>query len=375
MPLHLRILLAALCSLPTGPALAGVLYTDPGWDLVYEGADDAFGANDRDALDGNWRHDQSDKWDGSAPGDTGSPPTGNAPGGVVALTEGSTTYLRIQDTGNPALAQPDGAGGLTTPWTDAAPGLGSNRRFYFGHDIETEHPGATSVLANGITLSFRARIASTGVLDPVYPDYQDPEGEVPDLQQITPWPAGGKGYNVKDDGKGMFTVQQDGADAIGFALALDVDTPAGIGSGLVMNNRGNAFLPGTDRATPSVANLVPLTDAQLLDWHEFWITVQASGGSDLFGRDTFLVTVYRDGSFAPQTFEVMDSFGAEFPGQFVTFGLPSSTSFGAVDVDFYSYKLGVVAPVGVPEPSSCVMLLAGLGGLAARRRAPRAQKE
>jgi hypothetical protein len=85
-------------------------------------------------------------------------------------------------------------------------------------------------MSNGITISFRARVASMGALDDVFPDFLDSVGEIPDLQEITPWPSGGKGYNVKDDGVGMFTIQQEGTNGIGFALALEIDTPDGIGA-------------------------------------------------------------------------------------------------------------------------------------------------
>ncbi len=367
--------LAGLLATAPVPSLAGVAYEDPGWDYVYDGDVAAFGTGGFGALDGTWRHDQSDRWDGSAPGEVGAPPTGASPGGVAALTEGATTYLRLQDTGNPEQAQPDGSGGFTTPWTGE-----SNRRIYFGHDIEQEHPGATSVLSDGITISFRARIASTGTLDDVYPDFLDPEGEIPDLQQITPWPTGGKGYNVKDDGKGVVTVQQNGTDAVGFALTLDFDTPPGIGGGLIMNNTGQAPLPGTDRATQrKFANLVPISNASLLDWHEFWITIEGSPETDRFGRPMFRVQVYTDGGLVPRQFDVMNSFGAEFAGQFLAFGLPSTTSFGAVDLDFLAYKLAVVPPKAlIPVPAldrrgalvaTLLLLLLGSGAaLRARRR-------
>ena len=347
--------LGALLLVPA-PNAGAAAYADPGWDHLYDGDADAFGVGDLGALDGTFRHDQADRWDGSAPGS-------GAPGGVAALTEGETTFLRIQDTGNPL------------DWEFTEP---SNRRFWFGHDIETEHPGATSVLTNGITITFRARIASTGVLDDVHPDLQDFEPEFPALTEITPWPAGGKGYNVSDDGQGMFTVQEDGDFAIGFALALDDDTFRGtptlpnVPGGLVTNNVPTSNLPGSDRGRlvgPSAANVVPISDAELLEWHEFWITIVGTDPGGLANRRTYQIDVYRDGSTTPQTFQARSSIGAEYPGQYLAFGLSSETSFGAVDVDFYGYALGVVAPVPVPEPDAAwLAALAALGCLGARRR-------
>lgn len=332
---------------------AGVLYDDPGWDYVYEGADDSYGVNEFGALDGQWHHEQSDKWDGSAPGGVLGP--GNAPGGVVALTEGDTSYLRIQDTGNPL------------DWGFVEP---SNRRFYFGHDVETENPGATSVMTDGITLSFRARIASTGVLDDIYPDLIDGEPESPALTDVTPWFAGGKGYNVKDDGKGMFTVQEDGAHAIGFALALDLDTPRmDVPGGLILNNHAPASLPGTDKGLPATANVLPISDASLLDWHEFWITIEGTGMTGgLLNYPLYAVDVYMDGSSTPTSFVAEGSIGAEFDGQVVAFGLPSESSFGAVDVDFFAYKLGIVTPAPEPVAAACGVAAFAALGVARRRR-------
>lgn len=352
---------ALLLALP--PLAGAAVYPDPGWDYFFDGDSDAFGVGDFDALDGTWRHDQADRWDGSAPG-------AGAPGGVDALAEGETTYLRIQDTGNPLDF------GFVEP---------SNRRFWFGHDIEDEHPGTTSVLTNGITITFRARIASTGVLDDVHPDLEDFEPEFPALTEITPWPAGGKGYNVSDDGQGMFTVQEDGEYAVGFALALDNDTFRGsptlpnVPGGLITNNVPTSNLPGSDRGRvtgANAANVVPISDAELLDWHEFWITIVGTDppGPTVCGAvptdcHTYAINVYRDGSTTPQTFQARSSIGAEYPGQYLAFGLSSETSFGAVDVDFYGYALGVVAPV--PEPGAglaSIAALAAIGCLGRRRR-------
>lgn len=361
----LSILSIGLVLLPAGLAVAGTIYRDPGWDLVYQGDNDTYGTT-FDTLDGNWQRDQASQWDGSAPGQFGDPNVDRdsaSPGGVVALSENGTDYLRIQDAGNPAGYDPnplDDSDGIIN-WNDP-----SNRKIYFGHNVEDEHPGVSSVLSNGLTISFRARLSSTGILDDVYPDLFDNEFEIPDLDEVTPWPEGGKGYNIKDDGRGMFTVQENGTNAVGFALARSFDTPApNVGGGLIMNNRppGGVFgLPGTDRAinTPlgdfSVnANVFPISDAKLTDWQEFWITLQDSGMDDDLGRDVYAVDVYHNGALSPASFLAKSSNGTEFPGQFIAFGLSSETSFGAVDIDFFAYRLGAVAPRRVPEPATATM--------------------
>jgi hypothetical protein len=315
---------------------AGVAYGDPGWDYLYEGDADAVGAGGLGALDGTWRHDQADQWDGSPPG-------AGAPGGIEAQSQGAVTYLRLQDAGNP------------TDWGYPDP---SNRRIWFGHDIGAEHPGASFVLSNGLTITFRARLSASGTLDEVHPDLADLDPEYPPLTAVTAWPATGKGYNVSDDGQGMFTVQENGEYALGFALALDDDTFRGledapnVPGGLVMNNVPTAPVPGSDRGLLtgiSAANVLPLADAELLGWREFWITIEGVP-LDFLPWKTYRVSVYRDGSLTPAVFWARSSVGAEFPGEHLGLGLSSETSFGAVDVDFFGYRLGVVEPV--PEPAA-----------------------
>ncbi len=149
-------------------AMAGVSYLEPagGWRYQYDGTfnpgvTDAgclggvcppgYGrANDTDALDGQWQHDQSDKWDGSAPGDIGPIPDGNSPGGVAALFDDTTSYIRIQDAGNPENPGHGWVQGNMDP-------VNNNRRIFFGHKIEDDGPLASElVLDNGFTFSIRA---------------------------------------------------------------------------------------------------------------------------------------------------------------------------------------------------------------------------
>ncbi len=111
---------AALYAVPINQASAGVAYTDPtgGWRYEYDGTFNGgtvagypagYGdGNQHGALDGTWEHDQADKWDGSGIGDTqnpGSQTSQKSPGGVSALTEGTTTFIRMQDAGNPEAPQ------------------------------------------------------------------------------------------------------------------------------------------------------------------------------------------------------------------------------------------------------------------------------
>ena len=125
-----------------------------GWGYIYNGDLGAAGSGGAvfDSLDGTWNHSNattgpgdSDNWDGSAIG--GTLGLGNAPGGVQTGTAGSTTYLRIQDPGNPtAYASPN------------------NRTIAFGHSL-TANGFSDNFLNTGVTLSFRIRVPTTGALD------------------------------------------------------------------------------------------------------------------------------------------------------------------------------------------------------------------
>ena len=203
-----------------GPAVAGLAYPDPpdgGWTYMFDGdeADSAVTA----ALDGTWDHKSgssgSDAWDGSGIGEIGPKPDGASPGGVSLLTDGATKYLRIQDTG-----RPDDNGGHG--WDDP-----SNRKFTFAHSLgqDTGVSGGT-ILDDGVTLTFRARIPTDGPLDDEYPDDE----------AVRPWTP--KGYDIHSDGLGCFGMKQGtgGDGMISFSLILstadgDVDE-----DGLVMNS-------------------------------------------------------------------------------------------------------------------------------------------
>jgi len=132
-------------------AYGGVDFPDPtgGWTYIYTG-DDATAGADFDALDGTWDHDNgSDQWDGSVIG-TGSP------GGVNAMTEGDVSFLRLQETGDPRDFDMDDP---------------TNRKILFGHSVTNDIGDVGETwLDDGVTISFRARIATTPPLDDVHPD-------------------------------------------------------------------------------------------------------------------------------------------------------------------------------------------------------------
>src|SRR6185295_4501712 len=98
----------------------------------------------------------------------------------------------------------------------------------------------------------------------------------------------------------------------------------------------------------------------------FWITIQDktdAGNGALPGTHT--VKVYLDGSTTPTSFQVTMSgnnngaYAKVDIAPFLEFGMSGSDLFGSFDMDFLSYKLGVLTPVAagagsgstqVPEP-------------------------
>ena len=127
----------------------------------------------------------SSDWDGSAPGEVGSPAgTGDAPGGAGVFTEGDVTFLRFQDAGHPRDFSPG--------WSDP-----SNRRMGFAHDLNLDGVDGATILDDDVTLSFRIRIPATGTLDPLYPE---------NVSSTVPWIP--TGYVIHSDGIGPIGIKQ-----------------------------------------------------------------------------------------------------------------------------------------------------------------------
>jgi hypothetical protein len=306
-------------SLRAGVVEAGVLYPAPDewWTYIYTG--DAAAAD----LDGTWDHDNgSDEWDSSQIGVAGT-----EPGGVSALTEGNTNFVRLQDV------------------FDHDPGdEPSNRKIYFGHDIGAE--GAPDNVVDAATLSFRARIPTTPPLDPL------------NGSAATPWPDGGDGYIIHHEGKGNFSIGDVDDRLISFSLALDTDDAALSDDGLIMNNL-NGTSPSGDVDTGEGGTLNQLV-LDPTEWHEFWITIEA----DTSGGGTHKVTIWIDGDVEnPSTFHVTAGRGdrAYETINYLALGTGNTNHNGAFDVDFFAYKEGIFSPADIvkasnPGPADGVML-------------------
>jgi hypothetical protein len=307
-----------------GSATAGILY--PGssswWTYMYQGDKASPGAGFT-ALDGKWSHDNgSDEWDESEIGK-------GAPGGAIALKEGDTTFLRMQDCGDP---RPN-------------PADPSNRKIMFGHSVtgDLKSGVADTILDAGVTITFRARIPTSGPLD-----------DLNTAGAKTPYPAGGDGYVPHDGGKDNFNVRQSSGDKIiSFALAVASDDDELSGkSGLTMNKlngtstTGDVDLQGDE---PGTVNILELDPTQ---WHEFWITIQA----DTSGTGTHVVHIYLDGSLEPEVFYVTAGDGDDYSDSYIAMGVGATPQSGAIDIDFFAYHPGVVRPdevytAGTPSPA------------------------
>ena len=199
-----------------------------------------------DALGGGWDHiNGSDEWDGTGIG------VGN-PGGVSALMDGPTDYIRIQDTGRPSNA----------PYSIPDP---SNRKVWLAHQIDFDLDGAH--------LEFRMRIATGTPMDLAYPS----DGSGPSL-----WPAGGIGSVIRNDGKGMVGIESATGGLLGFALAKQAEIIAYAGyenitTDVLALNELNTGDPSNvvtgDTGTPSY---IPINDATA--WHDFVVDIASLGG-------------------------------------------------------------------------------------------------
>jgi len=241
------------------------------------------------SLDGTWDHDNgSDQWDGTGPG------AGN-PGGAAALIEDGVTFLRIQDIGDPRSL------GISEP---------SNRKVYLTH--------ATGIDLDGATLACCLRVATSAPLD----------------NQVSgdPWPEGGIGYHIRDNGKGMFGIS-DGSQIISFSLAKagEPDFPDATSDMLVMNNLAGTEPMGgevtTGDAGAVAANTLDIADATA--WNTFVINIAAGGAG------THVVTISANGG-DPVSFDVTSGTGTEGDVPYISVGSSGTGGITAFDVDYIS---------------------------------------
>ena len=323
---------------------AGAAYPPPtgGWQYIFNGDKDTAGDDGSGftSLDGTWNHDNdSDQWDGSKLGGTlvsgANFGEGNAPGGVMSITEDGVTFLRMQDTGDPRNY------GFPDPY--------SNRKVYFVHDITAEGAPDT-IIDDGVTLSFRSRIPTpkntTAPIDSLHLSGQEAEGP-------KPYYDGGDGYLISDGGVGNVGIKQLGGGMISFNLTVPTDnfddSVAGGAtanfSGLTMNQlNGNTVATAVNFDSPGEFRGVELDPTQ---WHEFWITIK----TDPTGVGTHQVSVYMDGSTQATNLIVTAGDSNEYTDSgYLGIGGSRTVESWALDLDFVAYKIGAEAPSTAVEP-------------------------
>lgn len=298
-------------------ALAAVVLTVGGAQAYVYTGDDAAGGGGFTALDGTWSHDNgSDQWDETGIG-------AGRPGGASALEDGlGTDFLRIQDTGDPRDY------GMGDP--------GSNRKLYFGHSIDFGLDGAS--------LEIRARIATDGPLDDLHPNGGG---------GISPWPAGGLGYQIHDKGKGNFGIREDGVGIISFSLANAGEIDGINSDAFLMNSLDGTTASSNVDTGEGTANYYPIYDATR--WNVFTIDIVAGGA----GTHQVTISLNGDPSTA-MVFDVTMGSGKDFDGSYIAMGTGATPRNGAIDVDYFS---------AVPEPATIALLGFGFLGMLRRRRA------
>ena len=291
--------------LPDAPVYAA---PSGGWTYRYEGSTVAI--TDAAALDGTWNHNNgSDSWAYDGRG------TGDGILGGVGTTNG---ILTLED--------------------NLAAGAGvDNRRFYFTHALGQDGVTNSTILNDGVTLSFRARLSPP----------TDPLIEMVDAPN---------GFINAFDGKGMIGLRQVGSSGsiISFSLnRANEDTNATTiygfpAAGLHVNNlNGNTRGPQVDPGEGGTLNVLELDPTS---FHEFWITIQDNGADP----GTHRVTIYVDGSKVATNFNVTAGSGFDVSTNYLAIGLPSVLQRAAFDLDYLAYRPGVHSPMRVDEPVSIV---------------------
>jgi hypothetical protein len=339
--------LAALTMLAATTVLAqNVAYQAPsgGWAYSYLGSAAAYGtAGSFSSLDGSWNRGlpgDSDSWDGSGLG--GSYGLGNMPGGIEIGTEGGTTFMRLQDPGDPRNNT------MVPAWVDP-----SNRKIALGHDLAGF---SDSFIDSGVTISFRTRVPTSG-MDTLWAR----NGATSATANIA-YPTAGDGITYFGEGLGAFSLKEKGptATTFGFGLVTSYDASfsggAFTGGGLMVTDGGGGEFA-----------VVPIADPTV--WHEFWINIVADGS--VIGK-THKVSIYMDGSYTPTELHVAQGDNSLDYNAYNWMGMGHGTTgapglgSGADDVDFFSVYNGVITPV--PEPTVMGFMGLGLLTLAARFR-------
>ncbi len=268
-----------------------------------------------DNYDGYWAHENgNDEWDGSGIGK-------GAPGGISVI---DNSYYRFQDTGDPTNI------GFSDP---------GNRKLQGYCDL-TPFGGSASMLDDGATIHFVARIPTDGPLDSLV----NADGS------RSPYPEAGDGYSHHNDGSiGMIGVKQGNGGYIGFTLRSVHDilgndnVPIGEFSGLQLPPaKGNAIITGTDISAADTVNTIALDPTV---WHDYFVNIR----KDPSGVGTHEVSVSVDGGEF-QTFIVTATSHSNYGGMSVLrLGLGNTLMSGAMDIKAFDFAPGLLPAPAIPD--------------------------
>jgi hypothetical protein len=316
--------------------------------LLYNPNDASLGC-----LDDSWsRHNGSDRWDGSTPGDVDTSTDadlngeldGAAPGGVdLGVVAGGAPgggadagVLSFEDVGNPNAGafQWDG---MAAQWADAVdPAIdfsGSNRKIFLGHNFNDLAPDPVlfePLIDTGVTLNCRLRLT--------------PEDQVVDFAQAGLTAPDGLG--PQGNGKGLITLWY-------IATAADVDPTRKLPIYLWQELDGTFWLQvGNGEDDDVIRAYLGNTSEEGTQFVNLWITVERPDEFELIHT----VTLYLNGSTEPYASKDVlldqgDSEDESGEGNVITMGTMSTDEVVAMQVDFLRIAAGVNIPGGEPPPT------------------------
>lgn len=273
-------------------------------------------------------NDPAGGWAYTYDGATDATPSGAALDGTWDHDNGSDTW----NGGRPSA--PDADGGAESIdgvlRIEDAKSSDPNRKIYLTHNVEglSGLGSGSAFLAPGgagVTISVRSRLPASPFDIAV-----GPEGE------------------FTQNNKTMWAVRSVGPNN-SFAMAL-LHGPgnSAAGGSLIIGPNGNG-------------NAVPIDD--ITQFQEIWVTILPDDVGD-----NATVDVYLNGSTVPTSFAFNLSDDGEENHNTIAMGSSATGALAAFDTDFYSVKGGIHLPNVIPEPSTFVLTVLGLLGLAVVRR-------
>ena len=259
------------------------------------------------SYDGFWNHENgNDQWDGSVIGE-------GCPGGLNRMDG----YYRFQDTGDPRMH------GMPDP---------SNRKIYGFCDLTNFGGNSPTLLDDGVTIHFIARLATDGPLDSLYLE-DGTKGVVPET---------GDGYLLHNGGIGNFSIKQGAGVLISFVLRAETDTynwhysdlPAV--NGLEMNPLNGTFPHenvNSGDGTPNIIELDPTV------WHDFWITIKKAISS----TGTHVLYISVDGAPAERFFVTAGVINNWPETSILMMGVGQTPQSGAIDVMCFEFALVILS--------------------------------